>query len=149
MDAREMTKTQLAEQSGMGANNLSRIMSPDYGKQTISSLRRIAEALDVALVVRMVPFSHYLDWLSGIKRVEEGLNPSALAVPSFDDEEKLGVFDARTPSYFHAVYSRDVPATKNVTIPGAVGIDGNRPMTIIPFQVLNEDKRDMWKEKRA
>jgi transcriptional regulator with XRE-family HTH domain len=93
MAKREMTMSQLAELADMGANNLHRVMSPDYGKQTISSLKRIAEALDVALVVRMIPFSQYVDWLSGTPRVDKGLRPDALAVPSFEDEERLGAFE--------------------------------------------------------
>jgi transcriptional regulator with XRE-family HTH domain len=73
---------------GMGQNNISRLEDPDYGKHTISSLKRIAEALDVALVVRFVPFSQYIDWLSGTPYLDEGLRPEALAVSSFEDEEK-------------------------------------------------------------
>ena len=42
-DKREMTQASLARESGMTPNNLSRLESPDYGKQTISSLKRIAE----------------------------------------------------------------------------------------------------------
>ena len=86
-DAQKKTQADLARESGMTPNNLSRLESPDYGKQTISSLKRIA----VALVVRLVPFSQYIDWLSGTPRIDEGLNSGTLAVPSFDDEEQAGL----------------------------------------------------------
>lgn len=77
----------------MTANNLSRLESPDYGKQTISSLKKIADALDVALVVRFVPFSQYIDWLSGTPRIDEGISPSSLAVSSFEFEEKENLIE--------------------------------------------------------
>ena len=94
-DKREMTQAELARESGMTQNNLSRLESPDYGKQTIRSLKRIADALDVALVVRFVPFSQYIDWLSATPHLDEGIRPEALAVPSFEDEEKNGGHEAR------------------------------------------------------
>jgi transcriptional regulator with XRE-family HTH domain len=94
-DAQEMTQAELARESGMTANNLSRLESPDYGKQTISSLKRIADALDVALVVRFVPFSQYIDWLSGTPRTDEGISPSSLAVYSFEKEEEENLLEER------------------------------------------------------
>jgi len=76
----------------MKPNNICRLESPDYGKHTISSLKRIAAALDVALVIQLVPFSQYVDWLSGTPRVDEGISPNSMAVPCFEDEEKDGIF---------------------------------------------------------
>jgi transcriptional regulator with XRE-family HTH domain len=90
-----MTQAELARESGMTQNNLSRLESPDYGKQTIRSLKRIADALDVALVVRLVPFSQYVNWLSSTPHLDEGIRPEALAVPSFEDEEKSGRHEAQ------------------------------------------------------
>jgi transcriptional regulator with XRE-family HTH domain len=92
-DAQNITQADLARESGMTPNNLSRLESPDYGKQTISSLKRIADALDVAIVVRFVPFSQYIDWLSGTTRFDEGLTAKALAVPSFNEEEEAGLIE--------------------------------------------------------
>jgi transcriptional regulator with XRE-family HTH domain len=89
-----MSQIDLAREAGMTPNNLSRLESPDYGKQTISSLKRIAEALDVALVVRFVPFSQYIDWLSGTPRIDEGISPNSLAVPSFEKEEEEDLIEA-------------------------------------------------------
>lgn len=92
-DERGWTQSKLATESGMKQNNLSRLENPDYGKHTVSSLKRIADALDVALVVRFVPFSQYIDWLSGTPHRDDGLRPEALAVPSFDSEELNGTFE--------------------------------------------------------
>src|ERR1700744_3589 len=68
---RDWTKAKLAEKAGMTANNFSRLEDPDYGKHTITSLQRLASALDVALVVRFIPFSQYINWLSGTPFVDE------------------------------------------------------------------------------
>jgi hypothetical protein len=95
----------------MTPNNLSRLESPDYGKQTISSLKRIADALDVALVVRLVPFSQYIDWLSGWPRLDEGLRPEALAVEGFEEEEKAGRFDSSVKC-FQVFVSPTTPVQK-------------------------------------
>jgi transcriptional regulator with XRE-family HTH domain len=98
-DKRGWSQTELAGAAGMGQNNVSRLESPDYGRHTISSLKRIAEALDVALVVRFVPFGQYIDWLSGTPHLDNGLTPEALAVASFADEERAGVFDRHVLYY--------------------------------------------------
>jgi transcriptional regulator with XRE-family HTH domain len=114
MDKRGMTQAELAQESGMSQNNLSRLASPDYGKQTISSLKRIADALDVALVVRFVPFSQYIDWLSGTPHLDQGISPSALAVPSFEDEENLGQFETN-PKYWTMSVTPKVQAVETIT----------------------------------
>lgn len=92
-DAQHLTQAQLAELAGMSQNNLSRLEDPDYGKHTLSSLKRIAEALDVALAVRFVPYSQYIDWLSGTPFLDEGIRAEALAVPNFGKEEAAGTIE--------------------------------------------------------
>lgn len=91
-DRRGWTQAELAQRAGI-ANNLPRLESPDYGKQTLSTLKKLASALDVALIVRLVPFSQYIDWLSGTPSVDEGLRPEALAVPGFLDEQAIGKYE--------------------------------------------------------
>ena len=111
-DKRGMTQAELARESGMTQNNLSRLESPDYGKQTIRSLKRIADALDVALVVRLVPFSQYIDWLSSTHHLDEGIRPEALAVPSFEDEEKSRQHEVQV-RYFAVNLTPPVTASLN------------------------------------
>jgi transcriptional regulator with XRE-family HTH domain len=92
-DAQGLTQADLASEAGMSQNNFSRLESPEYGKHSLSSLKRVAEALDVALVVRFVPFSQYIDWLTGTPFLDYGSRPESLAVSSFDKEEKERAFD--------------------------------------------------------
>ena len=84
----------LASEVGMTQNAISRLESPEYGKPTITTLKRLAAALDVGLVVHFVPFSQMIDWVSGTRRVDPGLATESLAVPTFQAEEDNGVFDS-------------------------------------------------------
>lgn len=96
-DRLEWSQERLAAEVGMNQNAISRLESPDYGKQTITTLKRLAKAMDVALIVRFVPFSELIDWVSGTRRVDLGLATESLAVPSFEAEEEAGVFDMAEP----------------------------------------------------
>jgi transcriptional regulator with XRE-family HTH domain len=83
-----LTQEELAEKVGMNQNAIHRLENPNYGKPTITTLKRIAAAFDVALIVRFVPYSQLVDWVSGKPHLDQGLRPSALAVPRYADEEK-------------------------------------------------------------
>jgi transcriptional regulator with XRE-family HTH domain len=137
-----MTQADLARETGMSPNNISRLESPEYGKMTVKSLIRIAEAFDVALVVRFEPFSKYINWYSGTPFVEDGLGPDALAVASFEDEERSHVFDAKTPSDFFPIYT-SIQATSNVAVPGAVNSSTRSNILVMPAREnsLNLDDR--------
>lgn len=87
------SQERLAEKVGMNQNAISRLESPGYGKPTITTLKRLAAAMDVGLVVHFVPFSQMVDWASGTPRVDRGLSSDSLAVPAFSMEEEAGVFD--------------------------------------------------------
>jgi transcriptional regulator with XRE-family HTH domain len=77
----------------MNQNAISRLESVSYGKPTITTLKRLAAALDVALIVRFVPFSELVDWVSETPRTINGLTTESLAVANFEIEEQSGVFD--------------------------------------------------------
>jgi transcriptional regulator with XRE-family HTH domain len=70
-DRQGLSQERLAELAGgMNQNAISRLESPTYGKPTITTLKRLAAAFDVGLVVRFVP----------------GHSTEAFAVPNFDEE---------------------------------------------------------------
>lgn len=58
---RNLTQAQLGELAGMRQALVSRFETKGYERFTLSSLRRIASALDVGLKVQFVPFSELLD----------------------------------------------------------------------------------------
>ncbi len=88
------SQERLAQEVGMNQNAISRLESSNYGKPTITTLKRMAAALDVGLIVRFVPFSEMIDWMSGTPHVSKGLSTEALAVPDFATEEARGTFEA-------------------------------------------------------
>ncbi len=61
------TQEKLAARAGTKPTHITRIENPEYGSHTISTLRKVASAFDVALIVRFVPFSELLRWDSGPK----------------------------------------------------------------------------------
>ncbi len=89
----DLTQEQMTEKVGMNQNAISRLENPYYGKATITTLKRIATAFDVGLIVQFVPFSELVNRASGTPYVEHGLRPEIMNVPSFDEEAQLGLFD--------------------------------------------------------
>jgi transcriptional regulator with XRE-family HTH domain len=80
------TQIELGDEVEMNQNSISRLENPFYGKHTITTLKRLARAFDVALVVRFTPFSELVDWISGTPRTIDGLNQNALNVPKYSEE---------------------------------------------------------------
>jgi len=72
---------------------ISRLESPSYGKFTLGTLLRLANAFDVGLTARFLPFSELLDWYTS-----RGPNEQ---VPSFTEDESL--FDAPIQTSVRAV----------------------------------------------
>lgn len=66
----------------IGAKNqsaISRLEDPSYGRHSLMTIEKLADAFDVALLVKFVPFSRLLD-------ETEDLSPAALNAISFADE---------------------------------------------------------------
>lgn len=74
-----MTQQQLGEKIGMAQTWISRLENPDYGKMTVATLLRLAEAFDTDLEIKFRPFS----WT--IREVPR-LTSKYFEVPSFDEE---------------------------------------------------------------
>jgi transcriptional regulator with XRE-family HTH domain len=77
--ARGWTQGKLAKHAKMSQVRISVLEDPSYENFSIKTLKRLAEALDVALIVRFAPFSEMLGWLST-------LGPNKLAVPRFTED---------------------------------------------------------------
>lgn len=123
-EARGWSQEELAELVDMPQTAISRLESPDYGKPTITTLKRVAKVHDVALVVRFVPFSKLVNWVSGTPYLENGLSSDALAVPSFEEEANCGEFDQVVNTAI-PVLRADIPIVNSVsygTAPGFFGV---------------------------
>jgi len=91
-EQKELSQTELGAMVGMNQNAIHRLESPEYGRATITTLKRMAAAFDVALIVRFVPFSQLINWVSGTPFVDNGLSSASLAAPSYDEEKESGAF---------------------------------------------------------
>ena len=63
----------------MSRSRISVMENPSYEKLTLTALKRIASAFDVALITRFVRFSDLVEWVSD-------LSPEKLEVPGFDND---------------------------------------------------------------
>jgi transcriptional regulator with XRE-family HTH domain len=96
-DKEGWTQGAFAEKLGIKhPNNVSaRLENPNYGKHSLTTLKKIAATCDVALVVWFVPFSRLLDWVTGTPRIDNGLSEAFYDIPDFDhdsfDVDEIGL----------------------------------------------------------
>lgn len=75
-EKRGWSQAELGRRTGKPQSAISRLEDPDYGRLSLKTLRELAAAFDVALLVQFAAFSELL------KRLAH-LSPEALAVPDF------------------------------------------------------------------
>jgi transcriptional regulator with XRE-family HTH domain len=80
-DRQNLTQANLAERLNAKQPLVSAWENPNYGRYTLATLKDLAKAFDVGLLVRFVPFSTLVDWTIDIK-------PDATAPPSFSEESR-------------------------------------------------------------
>lgn len=113
------TQATLAEKLGTTQNAISRLENPRTGKPTITTLERIAQVFDVALIVKFAPFSEFADSLSE-------MSDKSVSVPSYEEETRKpkeeieflsGNFSVRQAIPILSAYSEDAycPITYYVT----------------------------------
>ena len=83
-DRQKLTQAKLAESLGVKQPLISEWENPNYGKYTLGTLKDLAKAFDVGLLVRFVPFSTLVDWTIN-------LTSDVIAPPSFGEEEHYHV----------------------------------------------------------
>lgn len=107
---RGWSQKELAARVGMTQEGVSRLENPDYGKPTLTTLRRLASAFDVGLAVRFVPYSQLVDWAVNF-------SPEDLAVPDYEHDPGL-----------KPTFAIDVAAPRNVR--------GEHPAFRNPFRTI-------------
>ncbi len=75
-EQRGWTKRQLAQKAGMSPTRITVMEDPSYEKFTLTTLKRLASAFDIALIARFTPFSDLVDWVAE-------LSPEKLETPEF------------------------------------------------------------------
>jgi len=107
---RGWTQEKLGVLAGMKQGFISRVVNSS-GNYSLSTLRKLASAFDVALIVRFAPFSELVDWMVN-------LTPKRLAPPNFSDEALERVPDDSNQSQVAKPVSRiqaDVALTEITT----------------------------------
>jgi transcriptional regulator with XRE-family HTH domain len=84
--ARKWTQKQLGDLAGMAQARISLIERPGTGDLNLSTLKAIAAAFDVGLMVRFVPLSHMVEVTSGISSAD-------MAPPSYSEDARLREFE--------------------------------------------------------
>lgn len=76
----DLTQVKLAELIDVKQSLISQWENPNYGKYTLGTLKELAKAFDVGLLIRFVPFSILADWTIN-------LTSDVIAPPSFGEEQ--------------------------------------------------------------
>ncbi len=99
-EARKMSQKELGDAIGMAQTWVSRLENPDYGKMSVATLLRLAEAFDTDLEIKFRPFSTTIDVLPkqsleyfDVPSFEEEFGSEHL---SAEDEQKLSDIQARS-----------------------------------------------------
>ena len=79
-EERNWTQKELALRTGMKQERISVCENPNYGRFSLQTLKQLASAFDVALIVRFAPFSELVEW-------ESNLSTESLEVKNFDKED--------------------------------------------------------------
>jgi transcriptional regulator with XRE-family HTH domain len=90
----DLSQERAVEKLGMNQNAISRLENPYYGKATLTTLKRIASAYDVGLLVEFVPFSRLANRVSGTPQMDYGLSPDTMNLPSFEEELQQDIFES-------------------------------------------------------
>ena len=76
---REWTQVDFEKHTGITQPEISRYENVNYSKFTLATLKKLASAFDIGLMVRFVSFSELTEW-------ELNLKPESLEAESFDKE---------------------------------------------------------------
>lgn len=85
-ETRGMSQKELGSRINTQQSGISALENVNYSRWSLSTLRKLAEAFDVALVVKFVSFGEVLDEIASF-------NPSTLNKPTFDDDPAFQVDD--------------------------------------------------------
>jgi transcriptional regulator with XRE-family HTH domain len=77
-----LSQDELAKELGTSQNAVSRMESTDYGKHSVSTLRKAASYFDVGLIVRFAPISEIAGWTMNLTGRE-------VEIPTFENDTGL------------------------------------------------------------
>ena len=83
----------------MAQESISRLEDPNYGRYSLKTLKRLAKAFDVALLVRFVSFGELGEWTVN-------LTPQKLKPPSYEEERQMSFYQISGSPEWQALGSR-------------------------------------------
>lgn len=126
-EKRGMTQKQLGNAAdGMRQSVISNMEDPDYGSWSISSLRRLARAFDLALIVKFESFG------KAINEYVEGVDEKLLLPPSFESDPMFEEFAAESTelssiSWQTRMMPQELERLKNRITTGSTGVNTSVP----------------------
>lgn len=86
---RKLSQKEMSEKIGMKQERISVLEDPNYGKLTLSTLKKIASSLDIGLLVKFVPISDLVKW-------ELNISSESLKALSYDDDPYFKIKVSKT-----------------------------------------------------
>lgn len=113
----DWSQEELARRLDTSQNAVCRLESPNYGKASISTLKKVASTFDVALVVRFVRFSTLVNDVTS-------LSTESVIVDSFDKDQGLEPSATLEP-LSEGIATSSVGSLVNRTVPLARAVEGD------------------------
>jgi transcriptional regulator with XRE-family HTH domain len=124
-EQRGLTQKELAERAGMKQERISAIENPNYKNAfTLSTLKRLASAFDIALIVRFAPISQLVDW-------ELKLSPESLQVVSFNEDPYFREMEEAVKQECNAASSQPEPLILSLVGNGGLCHGGDKKSAVL------------------
>lgn len=107
-ERRGWSQAELGEAARMRQERISVLESPDHGGINLNTLKRLARAFDVGLIVRFVPFSEFIDWVCT-------LSPGSFEPASFDEEVSSWSYRGEQGQFDETALSAENPSLYGAT----------------------------------
>ena len=138
----EMSQKELGELAGMKQEAISRLENPDYGKLNLNTLKRIASAFDVGLIVRFAPLSELVKW-------ELNLTSESLKAVSYDEDLYFKEEPAQEGGAFALSTGQDT-IVDDIFLGTIMPSDTNKPISLsIHVPDTNEISLDEYRQEKT
>ncbi|MBS1842735.1 MAG: helix-turn-helix transcriptional regulator [Acidobacteria bacterium] len=104
-EQRGLGQKQLAEAAGMLQPRISAMEKPGNGSLNLETLKRLAGAFDVGLIVKFVPFTELTQWA-------DDFSPDTFFVASFEDEEAAKPSAESAVAHVRLAYDNSSPSLR-------------------------------------
>lgn len=133
---RNWTQKDLAERIDGKQESISRLEDPNYSSFTLTTLKKLASAFDIGLIVRFAPISELVIW-------ELVLTPESLEVASFDQDYYFK--DRQEETSFARQTSEDLSNSTEFSTEGLYGtVSASDSDKIIPIEMILNNQSSMY-----